>query len=49
MRYVHHRPQQEAADLIGRRFAGAAGQLDALLGDPGSVEIGHRQDATPSD
>ena len=34
MRYVHYQPRHEAADLLGRRFAGAAAELDALLGDP---------------
>ena len=34
MRYVHYRPQDEGADLLGHRFAGSAAELDALLGDP---------------
>ncbi len=49
MRYVHHRPQHEAADLLGRRFSGAAGQLEALLGDGDSAEIDQPQDATLGD
>jgi hypothetical protein len=40
MRYVHYRPQGEGADLLGRRFAGTAGELDALLGDPAEAGIG---------
>jgi hypothetical protein len=39
MRYVHYRPQGEGADLLGRRFAGTAGQLDELLGDPADAGI----------
>ena len=34
MRYVHHQPRHEAAERLGRHFTGAAGELDALLGDP---------------
>jgi integrase len=40
MRYVHYRPQDEGADLLGRRFTGTAGELDALLGDPADVRVG---------
>jgi hypothetical protein len=39
MRYVHYRPQLDAAELLGRRFEGAAGELAALLGDPSAVTI----------
>ena len=31
MRYVHYKPQLQAADLLGRRFAGAVGELDDLF------------------
>ena len=40
MRYVHHQPRHEAAELLGRHFTGAAAELDALLGEPGDLEIG---------
>ena len=40
MRYVHHQPRHEAAARLGRHFTGAASELDALLGDPGDLEIG---------
>jgi hypothetical protein len=40
LRYVHYRPQDQGADLLGRRFAGTAGELNALLGDPAEVRIG---------
>ena len=40
MRYVHYRPQDEGADLLGHRFAGTAAELDALLGDPADARIG---------
>jgi integrase len=40
MRYVHYRPQDEGADLLGHRFAGTAAELDALLGDPAEARIG---------
>jgi integrase len=40
MRYVHYRPQDEGADLLGHRFAGTAAELDALLGDPTDARIG---------
>jgi integrase len=40
MRYVHHQPRHEAAARLGRHFTGAASELDALLGEPGDLEIG---------
>jgi integrase len=40
MRYVHYRPQDEGADLLGHRFAGTAAELDALLGYPADARIG---------
>ena len=40
MRYVHYRPQDEGADLLGHRFTGTAGEFDALLGDPADARIG---------
>ena len=49
MRYVHHRPQHQAAELLGRRFSGTAGHLDALLGDAGGLEFSRGQDATADD
>lgn len=33
-RYVHYQPQLAAAELLGRRFAGAAGEIAELLADP---------------
>jgi hypothetical protein len=36
---AHYRPQLDAAELLGRRFEGAAGELAALLGDPSAVTI----------
>ena len=36
MRYVHHQPRHEAAARLGRHFTGAASELDALLGEPGT-------------
>ena len=39
MRYVHYQPQLEAAELLGKRFAGTAGELADLLGDPADVTI----------
>jgi integrase len=33
MRYVHYQPQLQAAELLGRRFAGAASELVELLRD----------------
>ena len=41
MRYVHHQPRHEAAERLGRHFTGAAGELDALLGPPGQLRLGH--------
>ena len=40
MRYVHHQPRHEAAERLGRHFTGAASELDALLGEPGDLQIG---------
>jgi integrase len=36
MRYVHYRPQQRAADLLGQRFAGAAAEFAGLFDDQAS-------------
>ena len=33
MRYVHYQPQLEAAELLGRRFGGVAGELSELLAE----------------
>ena len=49
MRYVHYRPQDEGADLLGRRFTGTAGELDALLGDPSQARIGAPPRTTDDD
>ena len=49
MHYVHHRPQHQAADLLGQRFSGTAGQLDVLLSDPDDAAIGESADTTPGD
>jgi integrase len=40
MRYVHYRPQDEGADLLGHRFAGTAGELNELLGDSADAGLG---------
>jgi hypothetical protein len=39
MRYVHYRPQGEGADLLGRRFAGTARELDELCGPAGTGSL----------
>ena len=39
MRYVHYRPQDKGAELLGHRFAGTAAELDVLLGDPADARI----------
>jgi integrase len=39
MRYVHYQPQLDAAELLGKRFEGTAGELARLLGDPAGVTI----------
>ena len=49
MRYVHYRPQDEGADVLGHRFAGTAGELDALLRDPAAARIGVSPRATRDD
>jgi hypothetical protein len=49
MRYVHYRPQDEGADLLGQRFAGTAAELDALLGDPADAHTGVSPHATHDD
>ena len=40
MRCVHHQPRHEAAARLERHFTGAASELDALLGEPGDLDIG---------
>jgi integrase len=49
MRYVHYRPQDEGADLLGHRFAGSAAELDALLGDPADACVGVSPHTTHDD
>ena len=49
MRYVHYRPQDEGADLLGHRFTGTAGELEALLGDSAEARIGIPPCATDDD
>ena len=39
MRYVHHRSYHEAAAALERHFAGAAAELDLLLGDAPELEV----------
>jgi hypothetical protein len=48
MRYVHHRPRHEAAAALERHFAGAAAELDQLLGEPQHLQI-TPPERTPSD
>jgi hypothetical protein len=49
MRYVHYRPQDEDADVLGSRFTGTAGELDPLLGDPAAARIGGSRGTTHDD
>ena len=49
MRYVHHQPRHEAAERLGRHFTGAASELDALLGEPGNLQIGRPTESVGHD
>jgi integrase len=49
MRYVHHRPRHEAAAALERHFTGAVSELDALLGEPGDLQIAAPDEASEDD